>query len=349
MDSLGKKLPFFGPVLVALVLLIIAPGLFSSATSRGTGTLGQKTSLPAAFPVASARAPVTMNAGPVASLAFPLSHPATPLPRHGQPYGGALTADAALVIDDQTNTILFAKNATTTRPLASLTKLMSALVLLDQPLDWSATTTIQEADLDSSSHQFEAGDTLSIGSIWKIALVASSNSAVTTLVRVSGLSTEKFVGAMNRKAAALRLPSLRFVEPTGLDPGNVGSAADVLKLLQTALAEEQIAKALRLGEYEAVPAGEGGKHHVWNTNWLLTGWIPSSFGQASLVGKTGYIPEAGYNFAMRLNSTHNRALRVVVLGSASNETRFEEARDLVSWVLSTYLWPAQPGYTALAE
>lgn len=283
---------------------------------------------------------------PLPPSTYTVTRPLVPLPKNATVFPETLTASSALVVDDETNTVLFKKDPTQVRSLASITKLMSALVMLDLPMHWASTTVVLSSDIQDD-HHISPGETYTLDQLWHIALVGSSNSAIIALVRNSGITEDDFVARMNAKAASLGLPSLRFVEPTGLDDRDMGTSLDIVRLLQNALAKEPIIKALQTGSYDALPVG-GKKHTVWSTDWLLTQWIPNSFNKGSLVGKTGYIDDSGYNFTVRITDTNGHTIRVVVLGTDSNEARFSEARDLAVWTFSHYSWPGDADYKALA-
>ena len=276
---------------------------------------------------------------------LPVSRPAVPLPKvAGKVFEGQLSAVTAMAVDDQSNAIIFKKNTDEVRSLASITKLMSALVLSDLDLDWSSSTVITEDDADPSSHHLTIGEEYTLEDLWRVALVGSSNSAIRALVRASGLSEEEFAKKMNERAEALGLNSFQFVEPTGLDSRNMGRAVDVLRLLKITLKNEHISETLKMSEYFAVPKNKKANHHVWSTDWLLTNWIPNDFDKDVLAGKTGYIEQSGYNFVVRIPGPKLHVLRVVILGAASNEQRFTEARDLAEWIFSNYLWPDDAEY-----
>jgi D-alanyl-D-alanine carboxypeptidase len=184
--------------------------------------------------------------------------------------------------------------------------------------------------------------------MWHLSLVGSSNSAVNALVRASGISKEDFVKLMNNKAQEMRLRTAKFTEPTGLDVQNVASAEDTARILREALRRDKIFNTLQIAEYYAQPEGQKPKR-VWSTNWLLTHWVPSGYDELSIAGKTGYIVDSKYNFAVRLEGKNGHAIRVVVMGSENNESRFSEARDVADWVFEHYLWPDEDGYLNLAE
>lgn len=299
------------------------------------------------FPVAGPRS--LAAGGDIEPVVLPSSRPSVPLAIDKADFNKPLTATNVLVVDDETNTFLFKKNSEATKPLASITKLMSALVLLDLPINWATTTVVLEDDVDSSSHHINIGEEFTLDDLWHVALIGSSNAAISALVRASGITLERFITLMNKKAYDLNLPSLKFVEPTGLHSGNVGNVFDTSKLLREALRFSKIINALQIGEYYTHPLNKNKPRRVWTTDWLLTNWIPNNFNKDGVAGKTGYIDASGYNFAVKLTDTKGHAVRVIIIGAASNEARFIEARDLAAWAFSNYLWPDEMGYDKLAE
>jgi D-alanyl-D-alanine endopeptidase (penicillin-binding protein 7) len=249
-----------------------------------------------------------------------------------------LSAVAVVVVDDETGAVLWERASMVERPLASITKLMTALVLSELPMRWDATTTISEADSDGSGSHVKVGEIHSVIDLWRAALIGSSNTAVQALVRMSGVSSTDFVARMNAKAQRLAMPSLHFVEPTGLDPRNVGTARDVVRLLRFALKKPEIESVLKQPQMTLFPRSEQARV-IWSTNWLLTKWIPHSFAD-SVVGKTGYIGDSGYNFAVRVTDKFSNRLRIVVLGTESSDARFVEARKIGEWIFATTVWQA---------
>jgi D-alanyl-D-alanine carboxypeptidase len=134
-----------------------------------------------------------------------------------------------------------------------------------------------------------------------------------------------------------------------LEAENVGSAKDVATLLEEALKNEKIAKTMNISEYYIKPLNKSKPRRVWSTNWLLTKWVPSDFDSKNICGKTGYIGDSRYNFAVRVSDKADNPIIVVVMGSVSNESRFSEARDLADWTFEKYLWPNEEGYDGLTE
>lgn len=329
----------FGVMLLGVTLLFFGTLTFHSAPVQNAV---------ARLPLAGPRV-VAPGGGDVEVKPLPVSRPHVPLPKDDNQFDKTLSAAVALVVDDKTNTILFKKNIDEIRPLASISKLMSALVLNDLPMHWSSTTIIIDDDVDTSSHHINVGEKFALEDLWHIALIGSSNSAIQTLVRASGFTDTEFAVLMNKKASDLNLTTLHFEEPTGLDVRNIGSALDTARLLKEALKVDKIYRTLQIGEYYAHPLAGDKLRRVWTTDWLLTNWVPNKFGQEEIVGKTGYISDSGYNFVVRLTDDSKHSVRVVVLGAATNEARFSEARDLAEWAFSHYVWPGEAEYDALAE
>lgn len=325
----------FGLMFIGLILLFV----FSL-------TVENKKDITTTFPKSSPRQETFITAS---NIKFPESKPVFPLPKNDENFTTTGTAAALLAVDVQTGKVLFEKNSQEVRPLASITKLMTAMVLLDLSIDWNTSTQVIDDDCDSSSHQLSSGEILKLSDLWNIALVSSANSAIKAMVRNSGVSEDGFIILMNKKAKELGLDSMHFVEPTGLDAGNIGHAKDVAEMLKEALKSEKILKTLQLGKYYSKPLNEEKSRLVYSTNWLLTDWIPNKFDVKCIVGKTGFINDSGYNFVVRLADDKNHQIIIVVLGAGSDETRFTQARDLGDWIFYHYLWPDEEGYNELVK
>jgi D-alanyl-D-alanine endopeptidase (penicillin-binding protein 7) len=240
-----------------------------------------------------------------------------------------------VVRDDTTGEMLFGKAAYEPWPIASITKLLSAMVLLDTPLDFSATTTAARDVV--YDNEIIPQQVYKVGDLWGAALVASSNRAILSLVDASGISREEFVVRMNKKALDLGLTNTKVFEPTGLDPRNTATAADIAILVSEALKKTPIRDTVLLSEYTIATADGRFEKKLRTTDWLVSGLVSKS-GLEIRGGKTGTIPEADYNFALQVSSSTGRVLDVVILGAENNDARFVEARRAAEWVYRSYEW-----------
>lgn len=245
------------------------------------------------------------------------------------------TAKSMVAVDHETGNILFEKNSEEIRPTASVVKLLSALVILENNIDFDLSYPVIR-DPMADSHMYY-GDRYRASDLWIAALTASSNKAIYTLADGTGLSREEFVFKMNEKAKNIGMTNSTFVEPSGLDARNLSTSRDLVKLLANALEYQKILEPL-ITEQHTITTLESKKNHsFYNTNWLLLGWISNSF-EEFYGGKTGFIPESGYNFTMRVGDENGHLVDIVVLGAASHEARFTEARDLATWIYKNYEW-----------
>lgn len=249
-------------------------------------------------------------------------------------------AAAVMIRDVETGVVLFGKNQYEARSLASISKLMSALVVLDMKPNWDATTSVVNADL--SDNHLESGEVYTLRELWRASLIASSNRAIVSLVRGMGVEQTDFVARMNARAHEMGMTATVFEEPTGLSEYNVSSASDVILLISEALKHEEISNTLLTKEVTLV-SGEK-THKLLSTNWILLGWIPTDFD--FLGGKTGFTNAAGYNFTMRVADKMNHRVDVVVLGANAHEDRFTEAKHAAEWAFDNYVWPTDSEYSS---
>lgn len=248
------------------------------------------------------------------------------------------SAKAMIVKDLESGTLLYNRNAYEPRSIASLTKLMSALVVLEKDIDWSASATVVGAD-SLGTHMY-AGDTFTLEELWQAGLVASSNKAVMTLVSALEWPEEAVVERMRQKAQELGMTHTTFADTTGLAAGNKASASDIAILLDEAIRADKVREALLIPEVTLYSAERKNTHRMYSTNWLLLGWIQHPFAEI-IGGKTGYTPEAGYNFAFQVTDEQGNGVSVVVMGAESHEARFTEARDIAQWALENHSFPTK--------
>jgi D-alanyl-D-alanine carboxypeptidase len=247
--------------------------------------------------------------------------------------GVKTTAKSFVVIDVATDKILLEKNSNEQLPIASLTKLMTALVFWDTNPNLDQVVTIREED-DRAPAKIKVfpGDEIAVADLYYSALVGSTNNAMAALVRSTGLGEQEFVARMNKKAAELGLNNTIFIEPTGLNSNNLSTTEDIVRLLAEAFKNKKIEEALKLDHYEFGLRNRRSKQIVWNTNELLNSYLSISG------GKTGYIKEAGYNLAVKIKGEKGQEIIIALLGCASSFDRFKEAKGLATWTFENYRW-----------
>lgn len=233
----------------------------------------------------------------------------------------------AILLDPSTGEVLFEKNSSRSVPIASLTKLMTALVFLEQEpeLDREVEVTLTEIR-GAGQTQLRRNERVPLGELLRMSLMSSDNCATRVLMRESGLPRDEFIARMNRKAVELGLTGTRFVESTGLDERNVSTASDVARLLHAAAHEPLIAQITTTRSHHFRTTRRA--HSIGNTNRLLYGRYEVKS------GKTGFIREAGYCFATWVR-TQGRDLIAVVLGAPTNATRFADTVRLLQKVQHT--------------
>jgi D-alanyl-D-alanine endopeptidase (penicillin-binding protein 7) len=238
-----------------------------------------------------------------------------------------LKSSVALVMDQDTNEILFSKNSEAVLPIATLTKLMTAVVVTEANLPPDEVLTITQADVDTekgSTSRLTVGTKLTRGQMMHLALMASENRAAHALGRHYPGGLEAFVAAMNKKAAELGMADSKYVEPTGLSSRNQSSARDLAVLVKTANTYPVIRELSTSPEYEVAV----GRRHVQfrNTNGLVRNpqWDIS-------LQKTGYISEAGRCLVMHAKLA-GRQLIMVFLDSAGKYSRIGDAERVRRWV-----------------
>jgi len=244
--------------------------------------------------------------------------------RRRVPPEGGVYARNAILLDPLTGEVLFEKNASRSVPIASLSKLMTALVFLEQEPDLDRKVTVRADAIAGAGHtQLRRGEVVPLGELLRMSLMCSDNCATRVLAHSSGLTPDEFIARMNRKSIELGLTGTRFVEFTGLNEHNVSTAADVARLLHAAANEPLIAEITTTRSYEFHTTRRW--HTIGNTNRLLYGRYEV------LGGKTGFIREAGYCFATWVRA-QGRDLIAVVLGAPTNATRFADAVRLIQKV-----------------
>lgn len=255
-------------------------------------------------------------------------------PSFGQLYGLHNTSDSlelkssvALVLDSDTNEVLFSKNSQAVLPIASLTKLMTALVVTEakQPLNEQITVSDEDIDTEKGSRsRLKVGTTLSREEMLHLALMSSENRAAHALGRYYPGGLEAFVAAMNSKALELGMHDTHYVEPTGLSSRNQSSARDLATLVQAAQEHPIIREFSTSPEYQVEVGNRPTQFRTTNALVRSPSWD-------IVLQKTGYITEAGRCLVMQAKMA-GRKLTMVFLDSAGKYSRIGDAERVRRWV-----------------
>lgn len=238
-----------------------------------------------------------------------------------------LKSSVALVMDRDTNEVLYSKNTHAVLPIASITKLMTSVVVVEQQQDLEELLTITQDDVDTekgSGSRLAVGTQLSRRDMLHLALMASENRAAHALGRHFPGGLEAFVAHMNRKAQELGMNDTRYVEPTGLSSKNQSSAQDLAVLVKAANQHELI-RSYSTSQEASVKVGKR-QMQFRNTNGLVRGgtWDIA-------LQKTGYISEAGRCVVMQATLA-GREMIMVLLDSAGRYARIGDAERLKKWI-----------------
>ena len=252
----------------------------------------------------------------------------------GQIYGLHQTQDplelkssVALIVDQETNEVLLAKNSDAVLPIASLTKLMTAMVIVEGRLAMDETITITDEDVDlekNSSSRLRVGTVLARGEALHLALMASENRAAHALGRTYPGGLANFVSLMNAKARQLGMRDSHYVDPTGLNSRNQSSAKDLASLVKAAY-QQPLIRELSISPEHSVQVGQR-QVRFGNTNSLVKNPVWDIGLQ-----KTGYIVEAGRCLVMQARMA-GRKLIMVVLDSSGKYSRQADAERVRRWL-----------------
>ena len=243
--------------------------------------------------------------------------------------GPMLTSQSALILNNRTGEVLYQKNMNRVMPIASISKLMSAMVILDAGLNMNEPITITPAEIDrlkGTGSRLSIGTTLTRSQLLHLSLMSSENRATHALGRTYPGGMSAFVAAMNQKAQSLGMYNTRFYEPTGLDYRNVSTASDLSKMVAAASYYPLIRRD-STSTYGSVYTSNGRQQDYRNTNALVREGLWDIELQ-----KTGYIREAGRSMVVKAN-VHNQPITIVLLNSPSSATRVNDARRIQSWMI----------------
>nr|WP_315204410.1 serine hydrolase [uncultured Albidiferax sp.] len=255
---------------------------------------------------------------------------------HGAPDALALKSSVALVIDQDTREVLFSKNDQAVLPIASITKLMTGVVINDARLPMDEQITITQDDVDTekrSRSRLTVGSTLSRGELLHLALMSSENRAAHALGRTYPGGLPTFVAMMNAKAKGLGMKDTRYVEPTGLSSDNQSSARDLATLVSVAYNEPTLRELTTSQGYQVEIGSRMMQFN--NTNRLVKNpdWDIG-------LQKTGFISEAGQCLVLQAKVA-GRKLIMVFLDSAGKLSRIGDAERVRHWVEANHMMTAR--------
>jgi D-alanyl-D-alanine carboxypeptidase len=250
-------------------------------------------------------------------------------------FGPIINSESALVMDKESGKILFQKNGFTVRSIASISKLLTAIVFLEQEPNFEKSVILPEGGKnDSGRIEIGENEAVNLKDLFRIMLVGSINSAAEALASATKLSYAEFIQQMNIKAKELGMKDSYFKDPTGLSAENRATAKDVATLLREALKNSLIEETVVMDSYSFASLNNKW-HQVKNTNKLLGSYLEV------VGGKTGYIEESGYCLANLVkNKEAQEGIIVVILGAKSEEERFQENKFLSQWVFDNWSWNA---------
>jgi D-alanyl-D-alanine carboxypeptidase len=256
-------------------------------------------------------------------------------------------AAAAIVYNPETGQTLYSENAEGLRSMASITKVMTAAVFLEDNPDLDREVVVQRTDVRAASTtHIRAGYRLQVRDLLNLLLIASDNAAARSLARVSTFGPKGFIDRMNTKAIELGLTSTSYADPAGLLAANVSSALDLAKLITHVSADERIASIMQKPAYSFRVGNR--TVEVRSTNQLVRA------GDVDVqAGKTGFTRSAGYCLATLLKLPQGSPVAVVVLGARSSASRFWDTRHLANWLSakmgpSTFI-PSAPPISSLPQ
>ena len=240
----------------------------------------------------------------------------------------------AIIYDAETGDIIFQKKANEKSSIASLTKLMTAMVLIDSNLDLNKKIRITKKDFDKikgTTSRLWLGSELSRKELLSIALIASDNRAASAISNSYPGGKKAFVQAMNVKAKQLGMDNTSFSDPTGLDKDNISTALDLVKMTQAAQQYPLIRKLSTSSYYEAHIRNKKIKLNYNNTNLLVRQGLWDID-----ISKTGYIREAGKCLIMQ-TTVLNKPIIMVFLKSYGKYTRTADAKRVKKWLENVHL------------
>jgi D-alanyl-D-alanine endopeptidase (penicillin-binding protein 7) len=324
---LNRTLKFGG---IRLTLLWL--GVSLCATGAGAATTAASQGAPARQATSTAKARARSRAITTKARAAQKTLAEAKEPRYRVDADGNVVPDlraaAAIIYEPSTGKVLWEEHSQDERSIASITKVMTAVVFLESATDLNQEVVVTRPDTFAASTTYlRTNDRVRLSDLMHLLLLPSDNAAARVLARVSPLGYDGFIARMNQKAKDLGLDQTHYADTSGLNAENVSSAYDMARLISYAATDDRIGPIMRTPEYTFRTAA-GRLITVHSTNQILRAGDVDVLG-----GKTGFIAKAGYCLATLLKLPQGGpSLAVVVLGASSNPGRFWETRHLLAWL-----------------
>jgi serine-type D-Ala-D-Ala endopeptidase (penicillin-binding protein 7) len=315
------------PNRTVLVLALIAP-MLAQAQAMDPVFISN---LPQAAPLPQPEEPSNITAQPKAPAAIKLGFTEPDQGVASRQRELKLRSAAALVLEVGDGQLLYAKNTDAVMPIASITKLMTAMVVLDANLPLDESITIQPADVDTlkgTRSRLKVGMTLTRRELLKLALMASENRAAAALARNYPGGIQAFIPAMNQKASDLGMPDTHFLDATGLNPGNVSTAHD-LAMMVNAGYQYSLIREFTTSDSHRIALTDR-RYHRFVAFRNSNGLVRSGHWDIGL-SKTGYISEAGRCLVMQATIAAKPVI-IVLLDSWGKLSRIADANRIKQWV-----------------
>lgn len=254
-----------------------------------------------------------------------------------------LSSAHVMVVDAKTNQMLYTKNASIATPIASVTKLMTAMVVLDAKLPLNQKLSITKEDVDklkNTHSRIPVGTKFTRQEMLHLALMSSENRSAAALSRNYPGGRSAFIKAMNKKAASLGMTNTRFHDSTGLSPSNVSSAKDLVKMVKAANNYPLIHQLTTTVQKNVQLPSQRAPLLFKNSNSLVRG------GKWSIeISKTGFINEAGHCLVMMAN-IKNKPTVIVLLDAQGKYTTAGDATRIKDWVEKSFYAAGAPAQVA---
>ncbi len=245
-----------------------------------------------------------------------------------------ITASAIQIVDIPSGRVIASHNAKRVWPMASLTKLMTGLVSQEVGLPFDSKLTLTNADeVGGARLRVATGEQYLVRDLFYAMLVGSANNSANAIARATGLPKSQFVARMNARAKALGMTNTTFVDPTGIETGNVSTVEEITALALKTFNDPMIRRATTTSTYK-IPTADS-IHTIKNTNKLL---VDPNNGLYVLGGKTGYLEESGWNLAVKMRDSRNHPVLVVLMDAGSQNDSFNDAALAAKWAWDHHTW-----------